>query len=160
MTSMDGGLLSNNTTPRRDPSQRILADMDGASHWKTMRSHRWSVALALVAPCALVAASMFLLSSEEIPAIRLSPLVAASLPTVTFQPFALVAPVVVAPVRIESPRMATPVGKIKILKARKRWAAASPSVDVAVLSVLVEHIDAERRRASLNSQADRRRPLK
>jgi hypothetical protein len=163
MTPMDDGLLSNSTTPRRDPSQRILSDMDSSCRWKTVRAHPWSMALALIAPCALVAASWSLIPissavnesvSEEVPMIPVPPLVDAGLAIAPFHASVSATPVIATSVSIEHEGARTRVAHAKGAPPRKRRAAASPSTDVAVLSVLVEHIDAQRRRASRGTKAD------
>lgn len=163
MTPMDDGLLSNRTTPRRDPSQRILSGMDGSSRWERVRAHPWSMALALVAPCALVAASVFLMPNsssvnesmdEMTPVIALPLLVDAGLAIAPFRASVPETPFIAASVDIEQVAGRRHVARAKGTPARKRRAMASPSADVAVLSVLVEHIDAQRRRASRGNQAD------
>jgi hypothetical protein len=163
MTPMDDGLLSNRTTPRHDPSQRILSDLDSSSRWKSVWAHPWSTALALVAPCALVAASLFLMPvspsvnesmTEEIPPIALPSLVDAGLAIAPFRASVSATSIIAASVRIEHDGARKYVAHAKRATARKRRSVASPSADVAVLSVLVEHIDAQRRRASRGTKAD------
>jgi hypothetical protein len=163
MTPMDDGLLSNRTMPRRDPSQRILSDMDSASRWRTVRAHPWSVALALVAPCALLAVSVFLmpfspsedeLMSREMAAIALPSFVDAGLVIAPFHTSVSAPPVIAAPVRVEHGGVKKQVAHAKGSPGRKRRAVASFSADVAVLSVLVEHIDAQRRGASRGAKAE------
>jgi hypothetical protein len=163
MTPMDDGLLSSRTTPRRDPSQRILSDMDGSSRWEAVKAHPWSVALALIAPCALVAASVFLMPisssisesmSEEIPVIGLPSLVDVGMAIAPFHARVSATPIIAASVQIEHEGARKRVAHAKGAPARKRRAVASPSTDVAVLRVLVEHIDAQRRRAPRGPKAD------
>jgi hypothetical protein len=163
MTPMDDGLLSNSHMSRRDPSQRILSDMDGSSRWKSVRAHPWTVALALVAPCALLAASVFLVPSSpstdessrrEMAAIALPALVDTRLGIAPFHAGVSAPPIITAPVRIERERARRQVARAKGSPVRKHRAMASANVDVAVLSVLVEHIDAQRRGASRGAKAD------
>lgn len=163
MTPMDDGLLSKGNTTRRDPSQRILSGMDRPSRWKAVRTHPWSVVLGLVAPCLLVAASMFLMPlsqpvdgsvSDAIPAIALPTFVDTSLAIAPFHASVSSTPVIAAPLRIDPKVTTRHVARVKGSPARKRGAAVPRSTDVAVLSVLVEHIDAQRREASRRAKAD------
>ena len=163
MTPMDDGLLSNRTTPRRDPSQRILSDMDRSSRWRTVRAHPWSLALALVTPCALLAVSVFLMPlspsenesmNPEMAAIALPSFVDAGLAIAPFHASVSAPTVTAAPVHIGHGDAKKQVARAKSSPGRKRRAAASVSTDVAVLSVLVEHIDAQRRGASRGAKTD------
>jgi hypothetical protein len=163
MTPMDDGLLSSRTTNRRDPSQRILSDIDSAARWKTIRAHPWCVALALIAPCALVAASLFLTPmspsagrtiGEDMPAIALPSLAATGITIAPFHASVLTSRVVAAPIRMANTVAIKDVAHAKASPVRKRRTATSTSADVALLSVLVEHIDAQRRNASRRIKVD------
>lgn len=155
MTSRNDGLLSKSGVNRRDPSQRILKDMDETNRWRVALARPCTIALAVIMPSLVLMGSIHFAADDvsgplgptNVPGMPI-PNVVAEMPVTALTRIPLPAmPPVVGPLQLAASRrpstMAGPTARSRITR---RKSTRVVSEDIAVLSVLVEHIDAERRK--------------
>ncbi|SKB88225.1 hypothetical protein SAMN05660880_03021 [Luteibacter sp. 22Crub2.1] len=131
-------------------------DMDETSRWRVALARPCTIALAVIMPSLVLVGSIHFAADDvsgplgptHVPAMSI-PNVVAEMPVIALTRTPLPAmPPAVGPLQpVASRKPSTTAGPTARSRTSRRKSARVVSEDIAVLSVLVEHIDAERRKA-------------